>query len=166
MFASSPYWNALDRKIRKVFHGMIGCANNGPTVTAGGNCGRGAVQRIDAYPQMQPPLLQGWETYDRLLGAGAVETEVGIAAVARAYRRPYRITWPGAALDPAVQAHWFAAACRAAINEHLGGIYFWSIGLSPQPATGPTSTYLGDWAAGPGAKAISGCFKRLVRSGS
>jgi hypothetical protein len=175
MFASSRRWNALDRAVRTRFHGILGCSNNwGPVAFLGDgsgtafarNCGQGLRESIDAYKPQHGDLLTGWETFDSTLPGGTVETEVGIDAVKGAYKRPYQHQWKSAvSLDTSVQAHWFAAACQAAAKEHLGGIYFWSLGFSQRPATGPTMTYQGAWAGGAGAQAISQCFARLERGG-
>ena len=174
-FAASPYWTALDRAMRRRFHGVLGCSNNwGPLDFAGdgsgkafaGNCGQGVRESVDAYKPQQGNLLAGWEAFDSTLPRGTVETEIGIDAVSGAYKRPYKHQWTFATkLDTSVQADWFTAACHAAAGEHLGGIYFWSLGFSQQPATGPTMTYQGAWAGGAGAQAISRCFAWLVRRG-
>lgn len=166
LFATSPQWNTLDSVIRRVFHGTLACANNWtrtpvPTV---GNCGRGVMETVDAYPPVHGGLRSGWEAYDQMQRRGTILTEVGIDAVAGAERAPYKHSWPGATLDPGVQARWFSAACHAAVKENLGGIYFWSIGLSAQPAAGPTLRYQGGWGGGAGAQAISRCFRTAQRS--
>jgi hypothetical protein len=175
IFADSLRWNALDRAVRSRFHGMLGCSNNwgavaflgdGSGTAFAGNCGQRVRESIDAYKPQHGDLLAGWEAFDSTLPRGTVETEVGIDAVKGAYKRPYQHQWTSAvSLDTSVQAHWFTAACHAAGREHLGGIYFWSLGLSQQPATGPTMTSQGAWAGGAGAQAISRCFAWLERGG-
>ena len=133
---------------------------SGPAFAA--NCGHGVRESVDAYQPQNGNLLAGWEAYDSLLPWGTVETEVGIDAVAGAYIRPYQHQWTEVtSLDTSVQARWFVAACRAAVKEHLGGIYFWPLGFSNQPATGPSLTYQGQWAGGAGGRAIAQCFKTL-----
>lgn len=166
MFGSSPRWDVLDHKISKVFHGKLACADNGVRFAEAGNCGAGVTETVDAYPPIGGDLLRGWKAYDAALRPGTVETEVGIDAVDGAYRKPYQHSWPGAAIDSAVQARWFSAACDAATAEHLGGIYFWSLGLSAKPVTGPTANFQGGWAAGAGAHAISRCFGALAGGGA
>jgi hypothetical protein len=89
-------------------------------------------------------------------------TEVGIAAVPGAYAQPYQNYWKAAKLVPAIQVRWFTAACDAARNERLGGIYFWALGLGQTLATPPTIADPTSWVDGPGAKAISSCFLRLA----
>jgi hypothetical protein len=95
------------------------------------------------------------------LPRGTVEMEVGIAAVRGASAAPFKHSWPGKPIDGKVQAEWFSAACHAAAEAHLGGIYFWSIGLGPTFA-GPTAANSLNWGGGsPGSKAIADCFKSL-----
>ena len=171
MFGQSPHWNALDRALGRRFHGTLGCANNwGPVAFLGdgsgtafaGNCGHGMRESADAYHPQYGNLLTGWEAFDRRLPQGTVETEVGIDAVVGANKRPYQHEWTKAtAIDTSVQAQWFTAACHAAVKEHLGGIYFWSLGFGQQLTTGPTLKNQGAWAGSAGATAISQCFKTL-----
>ena len=174
MFTDLRHWNALDKAVRNRFHGTLGCANNwGPLAFAGdgsgapfaGNCGQGLRESIDAYHPQHGDLLAGWERFDSKLPRGTVETEIGIDAVKGAFKRPYQHQWTTATtLDTSVQARWFTAACHAASREHLGGVYFWPLGFSEQPATGPTLTYQGAWAGSAGAQAISRCFAWLEKS--
>jgi hypothetical protein len=174
-FGSSPLWNTLDKALRSNFHGALGCSNNwGSKALAGdgsgapfaGNCGDGVRESLDAYHPQQGNLLIKWEAFDAQYPRGTVVTEVGIDAVAGADETPYKHEWPGVtSLDTSVQARWFTAACNAAAREHLGGVYFWPLDFSNEPATGPTLTYQGEWAGGAGGKAIAQCFETLQREG-
>jgi hypothetical protein len=163
-FAGSPRWTSLDAALRRVFRGTLTFASNwwGYPKSFTGNGGRGVAEGVDAYPPISAGLAAGWKAYDRGLPAGMLETEVGIAAASRAFLFPWRHRWPGAPIDQSVQARWFAAACHAAAETHLAGIYFWSIGLTKHPATGPTPANQLSWA-GQGARAISACFSSLER---
>jgi hypothetical protein len=162
-FAGSQHWNSLDAALRRVFHGTLTFANNwsGYPEKFTGNGGRGVAEGVDAYPPLSGRLEAGWKAYDAALPAGVVETEVGIAATHGALLSPWQYRWPGAPIDQSVQARWFSAACRAAALTHLSGIYFWSIGLSKHPATGPMPADPMSWAAGQGARAIATCFASL-----
>jgi hypothetical protein len=167
-FAAWPRWNALDNALRSRFHGRLGCANNwGRPLRAGlpGNCGRGAQETVDAYHPQRGNLTAGWETFDRALPAGTVETEIGIAAVKGAYKAPFQHAWKTTSLDQAVQVRWFTAACHAAAKEHLGGIYFWPLGFTQAIQGGPTLADQGLWSGGLGAHAISACFAWLEKAG-
>jgi hypothetical protein len=53
--------------------------------------------------------------------------EVGIAAVAGAYADPALTVPNGTPLDVPIQQAWFAAACAAAKQTHLAGIYFFDV---------------------------------------
>lgn len=163
-FDTFPQWGRLDRAVRRRFHGALGCANNWSEHTDIGNCGPGVQEGVDAYRPQTPPLRAGWRTYDAALPPGTVETEVGIAAARRAYGKPWHVRWRTPAPEPRVQAKWFAAACHAAVQERMGGIYFWPLPFSAQPAVGPKPSNLGLWAGGPGARAIARCFTWVERS--
>src|SRR5581483_7865581 len=109
-------------------------------------------------PAIPANVSAEWRLYDHRLPPGTVEMEVGIAAVRGAEAAPFKHSWPGKPIDGKVQANWFSAACHAAAAAHLGGIYFWSIGLSTN-FPGPTLANSLNWGGGsPGAKAISSCF--------
>ena len=159
-FGSAPEWAGLDTAIHHLFPGTLACANNWSRVpvTLTGNCGP-VTESVDAYPPGHRPLLASWMTYDATLAPGTVLTEVDIAAAPGAFAAPYQYSWPGQPLTSSVQARWFTAACRAAVASHLGGIYFWSIGLSAHPAVGPTPVNPLSWAGAAGAPAIARCFK-------
>ncbi len=126
----SPRWYPLDAAVRRVYHGTLAFDSNWYGVSSlQGAGGRGLAEGVDAYPAIPSHIDEGWKVYDRRLPRGTVEMEVGIAAVQGAYAAPYKHKWPGKPIDGTVQAAWFTAACHAAAQAHLGGIYFWSIGL-------------------------------------
>jgi hypothetical protein len=157
IFAKSPYWRWLDSRLRRDYYGPLGYSNNWGNLHFTSSGGPGVRESVDAYEPITGSLSAGWTAFDRRLPAGTVETEVGIAAVQGAFAVPYHYKWHVAQLDQSVQARWFTAACRAAAAAHLGGIYFWSIGLGVQ-ATGPILSDQLAWAGGQGARAISACF--------
>ena len=164
-FSRSSQWAGLDAGLRTRYQGTLACVDNWDASQAPGNCGPGTQQLVDAYHPLLPPLTSTWDAYDHTLAPGTVEAEVGIAAAPDAFRQPYVTHWPTARLDVTVQAQWFSAACQAAATEHLGGLYFWSLTLSAEPA-GPTLADQGNWAGSAGARAISTCFATLERSGA
>jgi hypothetical protein len=164
-FAQYRQWAPLDAAVRGVYHGTLACANNWGLVTFAGNCGPGLAETVDAYPTLLGALGPAWARFDTALPPHTILTEVGIDAVDGAQLRPFIHEWPNVTtLDPQVQARWFRAACHAAVKEHLGGIYFWPIGLGPNPGAGPTFSFQGAWG-GAGAQAISACFASVERSG-
>ena len=162
-FQRSPLWTQLDRAIARVFHGRLAYANNGVRRLAMSDGGALAVKTVDAYHPQRPPLLAGWERFDRQLPRGVALSEVGIAAVAHAWRKPWVGHWPVTHVDRSVQARWFTAACVAAAAEHLRGIYFWALPFSTQ-LRGPAPDRQAAWANSAGAAAIARCFAALART--
>jgi hypothetical protein len=159
----SRLWGPLDAALRRVYHGTLAFDSNWYGVSSlRGAGGKGLREGVDAYPAIPTNIVQGWKAYDHRLPHGTVEAEVGIAAVRGASAAPYKHTWPGRAIDGKVQADWFTAACHAAASAHLGGIYFWSVGLGTT-FPGPTTANPLNWGDSPGARAISACFALLSR---
>lgn len=164
-FGASPRWKALDRALRRVYQGQLAYARNWSMTRSQGGP---VTQVVDAYPPFPrlpasacvATLTRAWESYDRPFPAGTVESEVGIAAVRGAYARPWAVRWPGKAIDPAIQARWFTAACRAAQASGMGGIYFWALGFGR--SSGPTVAQSAAWAHSPGSAAIAACFRTLA----
>jgi Glycoside Hydrolase Family 113 len=161
-FDVSSRWAALDRFIRNRYNGTIACADSWSRLVTRG-CGV-RTQTVDAYhPFGKDHWLHGFETWDRSLPKGTVQTEVGIAAAQGAWTKPYKTKWPGSRFEPSVQSRWFTAACTAAFKTHLGGIYFWAVGLSAKQPKGPTKSNLATWTGGLGGRAIAACFKKIAR---
>jgi hypothetical protein len=164
-FGASPRWKALDRALRRVYHGRLGYARNWAVT---GSQGGPVTQVVDAYPAFPrlsasasvATLTRAWESYDGRFPAGTVESEVGIAAVRGAYARPWAVDWPGRAIDPAIQSRWFTAACQAAQATGMRGIYFWALGFGR--SSGPTVAQPAAWAHSPGSAAIAACFRQLA----
>jgi hypothetical protein len=165
---NSPYWARLDGFLRKYYHGTLAYANNWEIPIPKLLSKAGVVQTVDAYPPMKAAtsasvasLTARWDQYLAPKARGIVISEIGIAAQAGAYSKPYRLTWAGEPLDPAIQARWFTAACDAMVHEKGRGIYFWSIALGQSLTTPPSLADPTDFVAGAGARAISACFQRL-----
>ena len=157
-FGDSPLWNGLDRALAKVFHGQLAYSNNDAKFLTRSTGGRLAFKAVDAYHPINPPFLSGWKAWiRRWLPTGTVLTEVSIAAIDGAWRRPWLHRAQPSQFNPQVQASWFTAACRAAIATGLGGIYFWAIPLSTR-FRGPTPAKPGAWAHSAGSAAIARCF--------
>ena len=153
-----PDWNLFNAVLRAQYRGTLQFDSNwsGHPKLAGAG-GQGIQEAVDAYPPLGKPLTRRWETYDKTLPAGTIESEVGIGAAPDAFASPWRHQYPGQPITPQTQAQWFGAACHAAVATHLGGIYFWSIGLGTR-FSGPTGTSPLNWARSLGAQAISACF--------
>jgi hypothetical protein len=72
---------------------------------------------------------------------------------------PARTETPGAALDEDIQRRWFGAACRAARDRNLAGLYWWKLDLyfdpaQADPANDRHDTFLGR----PAERTIRECF--------
>jgi hypothetical protein len=169
-FGASPRWEALDRALQGVYHGRLTYARNWDV---GSTQGGPVTQVVDSYPPFPQlaasasvaSLTRAWESYDLQLPADTVESEVGIAAVRGAYARPWAVQWPdGTTIDPAIQARWFTAACRAAQATDMGGIYFWALGFGR--SSGPTVSQSAAWSNSPGSNAIAACFEKSAAAPS
>jgi hypothetical protein len=161
-FDTARGWHSLSKWASKFYHRTLACAADWSRVPAR-ICG-GVAETVDAYPPVRRgTLLAGWERYDKKLRHGTVLSEVGIAAAAKAPTDPDRYGWRVKKTDPTVQAQWFAAACHAAEREHLGGVYYWPIGMGK--LHGPTLTDQQAWADSPAASAIASCFRAIERAG-
>jgi hypothetical protein len=159
-FDLSPRWKKLDRLMQTWYHGTLACADNWTQIVAQA-CGA-VTQTVDAYhPARTMNFLSAWEGFDRTLRRGTVETEAGIAAAKGANKRPWVLSWPVRKTDAQLQAKWFIDACEAAYSTHLGGIYFWSVGLGTTQPHGPTLASQTTWTGGAGARAISRCYAAL-----
>jgi hypothetical protein len=167
-FGSSPYWAKLDSYLRRYYHGALAYANNWEIAIPRAVDRHQVAQTADAYPPMSAAssasvatLTGKWGRYLKGKGRGVVISEIGIAAQAGAYAKPFRLRWTGEPLDAAIQVRWFTAACNAMVNVHGGGIYFWSLNFGQQLNSPPTAADPTAFVDGPGAGAISACFKRL-----
>jgi hypothetical protein len=189
-FATSPLWNRLDRALHRVYKGTLAYANNGREFYRNMG-GRRAQISADSYPDMTGTSAQAsvgqltglWRRWIRGSTAypfdspfpagshdmprGTVLSEVGIAGAVSdgvaSYAKPYMIAWPDATLDPALQARWFTAACHAAKQTRMAGIYFWAIGFGKeQLAQGLDPKHQSAWEAGAGAHAATACFERYA----
>jgi len=101
---------------------------------------------LDAYPLLGLPdsataaeLTTAWVSWlrrhrsEQVLKKTVLQ-EVGIAAVAGAYAGPALTAPSRAHLDVPIQQKWFAAACAAAKDTSMPGIYFFDVNSSDDPA--------------------------------
>lgn len=137
---SDRRWAALADDARSIFPGLVSYTANWDVprqVRAALPVDRVA---IDAYPVLPLPadpsveqLTAAWTTWLNSDGVRADSTtvisEVGIAAQVGAFGEPYLPTLPGAAPSESTQQRWFAAACRAARERDLSGIYWWRVDI-------------------------------------
>jgi glycosyl hydrolase family 113 len=167
-FAASSDWGRLDKALAKVYKGRLAFANNLNKKDPRAAIVHGIEYTIDAYPQ-EPSLRDNsslaavrakWESVDRKLPRGSIESEVGIEAVKGAYASPngYR---PNGTFDPTIQVRWFTAACEAIAAEHLGGIYFWDVPFGKSLTTRQTAADPESIVDGQASTAIGSCYRRL-----
>jgi hypothetical protein len=164
-------WGLLDHEARAAFPGVISYTFNWdgfdtaqlPTLSSYG---------IDLYPLsdldddatveeltavMRYALGQVPEPVRRSL----VIQEVGIPALSGAYRLPYHWGTEGGPIIEEIQAKWFTAACRAADESAVQGLYFWMLDsnidpLHANPADQPPKSFIGRLAE----TSIRDCFAR------
>jgi hypothetical protein len=167
-FNSSPYWGKLASYLRRYYHGTLAYSNNWEIKVRKLVNSAKVVQLLDAYPIMHltdsatvAQVTRSWDKYLAGYPRGIVLSEVGIAAQSKAYGVPYNVVPNGKPLVPAIQVHWFDAVCNAVASEHDGGVYYWAVGFGERLNVPPSKAHPADWVDGPGAKAISACFKRL-----
>jgi hypothetical protein len=169
---SDRQWNALVAWARGIYRGELAYSANWDayrTAVAGIPVDR---VDIDAYPFLgvysdsnQLSMTRAWEdwlaktapdTLDRL-----VLSEVGGAAESKMVDNPARANAPGAPLDEEIQRKWFAAACEAARNRRIAGLYWWKLDLYLDPVLANPATDRHDtWLGRPSEGAIRECFAR------
>jgi hypothetical protein len=160
-------WTLFKRGVRQVFHGNLEYAVN---------YGRWQLDppyepvpdaSVDAYPILGVPdratvteLTNGWVQWlhhqpSSVLRSTVIQ-EVGIAAAAGAYARPFAPAAQGTPLDVPIQDNWFAAACSAAKRTNLAGLYFYAVNSTDRPST--ASGYAPGSFIGRGDRVIKACF--------
>ena len=89
-----------------------------------------------------------------------VLSEVGVAAVSGSWNFPYE-TYSNqvVTIRRSVQARWFTAACQVAKQDHLRGIYYWTVFLAPWASPSEDdNAYPFQWVGTTSANAIRDCF--------
>jgi hypothetical protein len=160
-------WTALEAAAARLFTGQLEYAVNygrwqevpsyEPVPDAG----------VDAYPLLGlgdgatvAQLTTAWISWLHIQPESVlthtVLQEVGISAVAGAYAEPARVAPQGSTLDVPIQENWFAAACDAAKQAGLAGIYFYAVNSTDNPAL--AAGYAPGSFIGRGDQAIEACF--------
>ena len=162
-----PHWAPVVDRARLVYKGRLGYTANWDSIATARAIPVDDVG-IDAYPQLavtardtDERLTAAWSAWLDAVGvrAGDVLTEVGAAAEAETLLNPAVPYRPDAALDESVQRRWFAAACRAARDRGLGGLYWWKIGFDVDPAaTDPVADLHDSWLGRQAQPAMRECF--------
>jgi hypothetical protein len=171
---TNPHWPALIRSIRGVFPGQLAYDENTSSFAAHHDQLPLGTFGVDAWPGMPLPdgatvrqLTDGWSawlgTHTLAVRRKAILTEVGLAAIAGAYRYPSKWNGIGAPkIVLPVQTNWYRALCAAVLREHIGGIYWWEVSFDADPAKPSRSwwdpfTFLGRPAQG----VVRACFAKL-----
>lgn len=153
-----PRWKVLDAQAAKLFSGKLtyafnwGSWQNRPTFTPAPNTG------VDAYPPFAlgdsattAQLTSAWGRWLHHRSAKTLRStviqEIGISPVAGAYTNPSKWAASGKRIDAKIQRTWFAAACAAAKETHIAGIYFYNVYNTDQPTrpvgiTSPTGSFV------------------------
>jgi hypothetical protein len=124
---------------------------------------------VDAYPPVHlsdsasvDQLSAAWTAWlknrPQPVLAQTVIQELGIPAQAGAYPKPNAWGSATVAVEPRIQANWFAAACQSAHALHMRGLYFWM--LDSNADTANASKYPSGSFIGRGDSAIKTCFSQ------
>jgi Glycoside Hydrolase Family 113 len=172
---TSSHWPALIRAVRAVFPRELAYDENTSDFAAHDDHLPLATFGVDAWPPFNLPdsatvtqLTRAWSawlgTHTLAVRRRAVLSEVGLAAIAGAYRDPSR--WNGIGtpkIVPRVQANWYRALCAAVVRERIGGgVYWWEASFDANPAhpaafKSDVFTFLGR----PAQDVVSRCFAKL-----
>jgi hypothetical protein len=137
-------WKALDTGAAKLFSGQLTYAYNWDNWQHRPSFAPAPGAGVDAYPRFKygdsarvPQLTAAWVRWLHSRSAKALKStvlqEVGIAPAAGAYTHPSRWAANGTWIDVKIQRSWFAAACAAAKQTHVAGIYFYDVYNTDQP---------------------------------
>ena len=173
---SDPHWRSLVADARTIYAGQLSYSANWdsyPTAVAG--IPVDSVD-IDAYPILgltsaatDSQMTAAWRRWLVTTAPpdanGLVLSEVGGPADDGLLAAPYKYGKPGSPLDEEIQSRWFGAACRAARDQRLGGLYWWKIDFSVDlelvdPVTDPHDSFLGRSAE----QTIRECFAAWAHS--
>lgn len=125
---------------------------------------------IDAYPMLglfsdssEQSMTEAWRNWLERTAPGTVQqlvlSEVGGSAESTMVDSPARAHTPGAPLDEDIQRRWFGAACRAAHDKNIAGMYWWKFDLYRDPALADPATDRHDTFVGrPAERTIRECF--------
>jgi hypothetical protein len=160
-------WTLFKAAARQIFHGSLEYAVN---------YGRWQLDppyepvpdaSVDAYPKLGltdsatvTQLTNGWVQWlhnqPSSVLTGTILQEVGIAAAAGSYARPFAPAAQGTPLDVPIQEEWFAAACSAAKRTDLAGLYFYAVNSTDHPDK--AAGYAPGSFIGRGDRVIKACF--------
>jgi len=169
------HWVGLVARAREVYRGQLSYSANWDAYTSAQAGIPVDVVTVDAYPWLdvtprddEERLTTAWSQWlaEARIGPGVVLSEVGAAAEAETLLNPAVPHRDGAELDEDVQRRWFVAACRAARDRDLGGLYWWKIGFDVDPAAAdPVNDLHDSWLGRAAQPAMRDCFAEWGRAG-
>lgn len=162
-------WQSLDAQVAHIYSGELDYADNWDIWKSGGSYSPAPTIGVDAYPTLGLPddasvaqLTDAWNGWlhnrSSTTLAGTVLQEVGIAPTTGAYAHPATWAEPGMKVIPSIQINWFAAACQAARDQHMAGIYYWDVDSNADPANPAAATIDAGTIIGRGDQSIKACF--------
>jgi hypothetical protein len=162
-------WQSLDAQMSQIYSGELEYADNWDIWKSGGSYSPAPTIGVDAYPTLGLPddasvaqLTDAWNGWlhnrSSATLASTVLQEVGIAPTTGAYSHPATWAVPGQKVVPAIQINWFAAACHAAQDQHMAGIYYWDVDSNADPASPAAATVDAGTIIGRGDQSIKACF--------
>jgi hypothetical protein len=168
-----PHWKIFENTVAQIYKGQQLYAVNYGRWQEDPSYEPVPDAPVDAWPQLGvtnsatiPELTSAWMTWlqnqpPEVLKKTVLQ-EVGLAAAAGAYKEPALAFPAGTPLDVTVQRNWLTAACDAAKNEHLAGLYYYTVNSTDQPSE-PTVT--AKYAPGSFINRSDGAIKACFASG-
>ena len=167
----SDRWSVLETEARSAFPGVISFTFNWDGFDST-HLPPLASYGIDLYPssdlgddatveQLTAGMLYALGQPPESVRRSLVIQEVGIPALSGVYQRPYHWGTDGGPIIEEIQAKWFTAACLAAEQSGVQGLYFWMLDsnvdpLQANPADQPPKSFVGRL----GETSIRDCFAR------
>ena len=170
MLQSDRRWAELVQEARGIYGGELGYAANWDAYRSAALSMPVDTVGIDAYPRLDlaptataTEMEQAWRTWLRqavpTAPADVPVYELGAAAEVSTLENPAVPHRAGSQLDEGVQSRWLGAACRAARDHGLAGVYLWKIELDVDPALADPVNDLHDSWLGRAAEATARqCF--------
>jgi hypothetical protein len=168
-----PHWKILENTVAQIYKGQQLYAVNYGRWQEDPSYEPVPDAPVDAWPQLGvtnsatiPELTSAWMTWlqnqpPEVLKKTVLQ-EVGLAAAAGAYKEPALAFPAGTPLDVTAQRNWLTAACDAAKNEHLAGLYYYTVNSTDQPSE---SAVTAKYAPGSFMNRSDGAIKACFASG-
>jgi hypothetical protein len=164
-------WATLIASLRQTYGGAVYASVNWDRLTPGVPRIPDADRAIDAYFPMTglrdnatvAELVSGWDRWLDSYRSGDLSdltfSEVGIVPENGAYSNPFT-QYTGGGFNARIQLNWYQAACRVAMQRHVGGLYWWYLNLENigQSAAWLTANDPMSFQSTTGASVIERCF--------